>query len=156
MLTIYQDYRIQEMVRDFHLKFHIPIAEKPTIPSDKRLQLKLRLIAEEFIELLEACYDMPLSIDNISNLLNRLILMSEPKINLLQVADSLADLAYVIEGMNLECGISSAPILIAVHGANMKKEPGIERSDGKILKPDGWMAPDIMGCLVAQGFVIKE
>lgn len=38
----------------------------------------------------------------------------------------------------------------AVQAANMAKEGGGTREDGKILKPPGWQAPDIAGILADQ------
>lgn len=130
---------IQEQVGEFHEAFNIPIVDTPAVPSHQRIQLRFRLICEEYHELLAALgvntYGAPIE---------------EP--DLAAIADALADLAYVIEGTNLEFGIDSAAVLAEVHRSNMAKRGGEVRDDGKILKPPGWTAPDIKRVLEEQGW----
>lgn len=59
------------------------------------------------------------------------------------VADGLADLIYVAIGTALAYGIDLRPVWNEVHASNMRKEGGFKRRDGKILKPVGWIGPDI-------------
>jgi hypothetical protein len=42
-------------------------------------------------------------------------------------------------------GLDLRPFFTMVHHANMLKTTGPIREDGKRLKPEGWMAPDIIG-----------
>lgn len=145
------DRRIK--VSEFHKAMDVPMLSRPTIPSDARVRLRLRLIAEEFIETLEACFrkgDWE-GRDNLSNLL-AYIDTTPIRVDLPEFADGLADLAYVVEGANLEFGIDGNDVFEEVHAANMRKVGGPIREDGKRGKPDGWVPPDIEGCLKRQGW----
>lgn len=67
--------------------------------------------------------------------------------NLVEVADGIADTIYVLCQLARALDIPLNEIYDEVHRANMAKV-GPEgkvtlRSDGKILKPAGWKAPDI-------------
>ena len=71
--------------------------------------------------------------------------------DLVGIADALADLAYVTVGMAIECGLPFTEVFREVHAANMRKlgpdgKP-IYREDGKVVKPDGWTEPDIVGAI---------
>jgi predicted HAD superfamily Cof-like phosphohydrolase len=63
--------------------------------------------------------------------------------DLVGIADGLADLLYVVYGTSVSYGIDVRPIFEEVHRTNMAKVGGAVREDGKVLKPDGWLPPDI-------------
>jgi hypothetical protein len=67
------------------------------------------------------------------------------------VADGIVDAIYVLIGAAITYGIDIRPVWQAVHAANMAKEGGATREDGKVQKPPGWQPPDIAGILAAQG-----
>lgn len=113
------------MVLEFHRKFGAPIPSEPGFPSDDRVQLRWRLVHEEYKELFDA------------------IIAGD----FVETADAIADLMYVLNGMALEFGFDLRPVFAEVHRANMLKEGGATREDGKILKPPGWQPPDIAGVL---------
>jgi len=112
-------------VEQFHLTFGHPVAEKPGLISMDRAALRLELINEELNELREAILDS----------------------DMVEIADALADLTYVICGCALEYGIPLNECVEEVHRSNMTKlgEDGmpIYREDGKILKGPGYEEPDI-------------
>ena len=115
-----------ESVKEFHLAFGHPIAEKPGIPEDKELALlRERLIEEESREVIDACW----------------------KGNINEIAKELADLIYVIHGMALVYGIPLDEVFEAVHNSNMSKldENGnvLYREDGKVLKGPNYEPPNI-------------
>jgi predicted HAD superfamily Cof-like phosphohydrolase len=141
----------QELVEAFHRKFNLPVGDIPCIPQEKRIKLRLRLIAEEFFELLGACLIAP-TLDDVENRVMRLIDRHDTLVALPEAIDALADLEYVIHGTAVECGVDMAPVFAEVHRANMAKEGGAQRGDGKILKPEGWSPPDIVRCLREQGW----
>lgn len=120
----------QAAVADFHAKFGLNIREVPGIPEDSERDLRISLCDEEWTETREAMEqgDLP------------------------GVADGIADLIYVLLGTAESYGIDMDTIFPAVHEANMAKEGGGSRDDGKILKPDGWTPPDIEGLLRDQGW----
>jgi len=126
----------QRDVRDFHEKFGLTSHRKPNEPiSPDDVVLRRNIVGEECIEVLEA--------------LDRLFCLY-PSLNtsklvhlLAEVADGIADLIYVLHGTAVTFGIDMEPIWDAVHAANMTKEGGGYREDGKILKPEGWEHPNV-------------
>lgn len=113
-----------QMVREFHLKFGAPIAERPNILPFNRWMLRAQLIREEARETDEAMF------------------MVETE-GLEGVADGLADLIYVCIGAALEYGIDLDRVFREVHRSNMTKTKGVEREDGKILKGPTFEPPRI-------------
>lgn len=113
-------------VAAFHKACDVPVLETPTIPPIARQKLRLDLISEEYRETINA-------------LVNN---------NIEQIADGIADLIYVLVGTALEYGIPLDKVWDEVQRSNMMKvdiNTGKvrKREDGKVLKPDGWKAPDI-------------
>jgi predicted HAD superfamily Cof-like phosphohydrolase len=147
--------KLRDQVAEFHRAFGVPVLERPQVPPTERLRLRLRLVAEEFLELLEASgapkFRVGLAKTHIGWAIDDTPSEFREPPDIIGIADALADLDYVIEGTRLECGINGEPIADEVHRSNMAKLGGTVRVDGKILKPAGWTAPDILGCLRAQG-----
>ena len=90
-----------EQVSEFHKTFDAPILESPGIPSQDRCELRVSLMQEELNEI----------IDGISNG------------DLVEIADGLADLLYVLNGTILEFGLQDKfdAIYDEVHRSNMSK-----------------------------------
>ena len=88
-------------VSDFHRTFKAPILDSPQIPSADRCKLRVSLIAEELKELQEA-------IDNN---------------DLVEVADALCDIQYVLSGAVLEFGLGEkfVDLFNEVQRSNMSK-----------------------------------
>lgn len=112
-------------VRAFHEACDHPVLDAPRIVGE-RVVLRRELLAEEFYETMDA-----LRVHDLEG-----------------VADGLADLIYVAVGMAVEFGIPLDRVWDEVQRANMAKvDPATgkvrRREDGKILKPEGWQAPDI-------------
>ena len=147
---------IREQVTEFHRTFGQPTGDVPKVPADDRVRLRLRLIAEEFFELLEACLNWPGAngeeFSDAKAKVAMVIDMCEVDVALPEAADALADIAYVVEGSALEFGVNSEAVLAEVHAANMRKVGGGKEAGGKIKKPEGWTAPDVEGVLKAQGW----
>lgn len=118
-------YGALRQVEQFHEKFGVPVLKRPTLPDATRRTLRSALIAEETAETLDA-------ID---------------RGDLVEIADGLADVIYVCLGTALEFGIPLGEVFDEVHSSNMKKAGGGENSKGKIMKPEGWVAPDVKGIL---------
>ena len=115
-------------VRDFHEKFNLLIQSYPAIPPTEITQLRISLILEEVQEL-----GLALS-----------------KNDLPQIADGIADLIYVLLGAAISYGINLNTVWTAVHTANMQKVGGGKSLHGKVLKPPGWLHPDIETILERQ------
>lgn len=88
-------------VAAFHKTFKHPILEKPTIPSPDRCSLRVSLIAEELKELEEAIAQN----------------------DLVEVADALCDIQYVLSGAVLEFGLGDIfnELFEEVQRSNMSK-----------------------------------
>lgn len=110
-------------VKMFHEKFGCAVGTVPAIPSGEETVLRCRLVREEYDELMAA--------------------MNEE--DLPGIADAVTDLIYVLLGTAVAYGIDIRPVWELVQAANMAKEGGSTRPDGKILKPDGWQSPDVSG-----------
>jgi predicted HAD superfamily Cof-like phosphohydrolase len=138
--------RLQRAVIEFHQAFDIPIAGAPSVPTDARVRLRARLIAEEFFETLGAMFDLDASgtINEIVDILRANINELPVRVDLVELADGFADLDYVVEGARLEFGINGLPIAKEVHRSNMAKVGGERRADGKLLKPAGWTPPNLL------------
>jgi len=88
-------------VAEFHKTFKHPILDSPQIPSTKRCELRVELIAEELKELEEAIA---------AN-------------DLVEVADALCDIQYVLSGAILEFGMGNnfKALFDEVQRSNMSK-----------------------------------
>lgn len=88
-------------VADFHKTFKHPILSSPGIPDEKRCALRVELIAEELKELAEAIKDK----------------------DLVEVADALCDIQYVLSGAILEFGLGDKfkALFDEVQRSNMSK-----------------------------------
>ena len=66
--------------------------------------------------------------------------------DMIEVADGLADLVWVIMGMCNSCGIDFDSVWQEVKASNMSKFPdgkAIKNEYGKIMKPDSYFKPNI-------------
>ncbi len=96
-----KDPKTLSSVAEFHKTFHHPILDQPQIPSKDRCQLRVALIEEELRELKEA-------IEND---------------DLVEIADALCDIQYVLSGAVLEFGLKNkfADLFDEVQRSNMSK-----------------------------------
>ena len=120
-----------ELVGDFMEAFGQDVQLEPTWPDFNTRELRLELIAEELDELSDAVADR----------------------DMIQIADALTDLLYVIYGAGHAFGIDLDECFQEVHASNMSKlgENGrpIHREDGKVMKGPGYFEPDLEGILGA-------
>lgn len=88
-------------VAEFHKTFNAPILDKPQIPSKERCELRISLLQEELNELQEAINDR----------------------NMVEIADALCDLQYVLSGAVLEFGLGDkfVDLFNEVQRSNMSK-----------------------------------
>ena len=122
---------ITRYVREFHEVYGCPTRETPGIDVPE-VDMRLALIDEEVGEL-------------------RWALAAG---DVVETADALADIAYVVFGAALTFGIDLDAVLAEVHRSNMSKlgldgKP-VYREDGKVLKGPGYFRPDVRGVLDAQ------
>lgn len=88
-------------VAEFHRTFKHPVVDSPAIPDAKRCALRVELLAEELKELQEAIDDN----------------------DLVEVADALCDIQYVLSGAVLEFGLGEkfVELFNEVQRSNMSK-----------------------------------
>lgn len=121
-----------EAVKAFHRAFDQPVNNKPFLPGKDERELRYKLMVEEFKEYTDA----------------------EEQNDIVEIADALADMIYIICGTAASYGIPLEAVFSEVHDSNMAKlgpdgKP-IKREDGKIIKPEGWQPPDVVGVLAHQ------
>lgn len=120
-----------EKVREFHRVFNSRIGQMSDITEMERgewmdlVRLRYALINDELSELEEAMDQR----------------------NVVEIADALADLLYVVYGAAVAFGIPIDAVFDEVHDSNMSKlgEDGkpIHRPDGKVMKGPNFRLPDI-------------
>ena len=137
------------MIRDFHKKFGEPIAPEPLVPGMELARFRAQLILEEALELVRALgfeVEAHRRLDTVTMFLEKG--RSQP--DLVKIVDSLRDLEYVMGGTEVALGLQEAsePTFVAVHRANMKKQPSdLLGGNKKPTKPPGWHPPDVCGVL---------
>jgi len=96
-----KDTHALNQVAEFHTTFKHPVIKTPAIPSKERCNLRIALLAEELKELQQAVDDN----------------------DLVEVADALCDLQYVLAGAILEFGLGEKfkDLFDEVHRSNMSK-----------------------------------
>lgn len=144
-------------VREFHEAFGQPVVWHPTVPPLDRRILRAKLIFEEFLEYLDASgLGMIFNTKDKNPQAQFFEIINNPdgtrrQPDMIEAADGLADLRYVVDGSNLEWGFPGSKILREVHRSNMSKlgEDGkpIRREDGKVLKGPHFTPPDIASIL---------
>jgi len=121
-----------EKVREFHDAFGIKNAENPTAQlSESDIILRYKLMREENEEYLEAAEQG----------------------DLVEIADALGDMLYILCGTILSHGLEKkmAEVFEEIQRSNMSKldkdgKP-IYREDGKVLKSDLYFKPDLASIL---------
>ena len=116
-----------EKVKEFMVAFKQEVKKEPKWPDEDVINLRVDLIDEEYNELKQAVY----SFDG----------------TMVDVADSLCDILYVVYGMAHAFGIDIEECFNEVHRSNMSKlgEDGkpIYRPDGKVVKGPNYVPPNL-------------
>lgn len=146
--------RPADLVAEFHHVYGMPNRVEEGAAADldfERLNMRMALIKEEVTELVEAVYGNSASakleeaFGSLPDDLNR---------DVVETADALADLVYVIYGMAFEVGIDLDQVLAEVHSSNLSKlmpDGSVKRrDDGKILKGPNFREPRIAQVLANQ------
>lgn len=149
---------VDHQVREFHLKVGIPAPTGPVELPDERVRYRVRLISEEYLELLGAAFKNSgepwgRRLREVQQYIELIVDQAPVELRLVPFFDATHDVDYVVAGTRVEFGYDGWPGACEVHRANMAKEGGAFRGDGKLLKPAGWTPPDIAGVLSKQGFV---
>lgn len=121
-----------EAVDEFMRVMDQEIPPTPQIPSLKVRVLRADLITEEVIELFKA-FEKASGASKGSQ--------DEKVEALVEVADAICDVMYVVAGTASAFGLLGSEIFKIVHETNMAKLGGPVREDGKREKPPGWQPP---------------
>lgn len=135
--------KIQQGVKDFMLAAGQTVRTKPTVaPFDERV-LRVKLLLEETLELAQAS-GVKVSLNGEAIDEEKIQYILDGDVDMILVADSIADISYVNYGAALCYGIDMEPIEQFVQDANMAKfgEGSYKRPDGKWMKPANWESPD--------------
>ena len=144
-----------DLVMEFHRTYSVPIRsfDDPTLSYD-RLDLRMSLIAEEFAELVGAVYGKRARAI-IEAATAEAAGADDGERDVIEAADALADLVYVIFGMAIESGMDLNSVLAEVQASNLSKlmpDGSVKlREDGKVLKGPNFFPPNI-----ARGLRIDE
>jgi len=113
--------QILKKVKEFRRKLGLHIAPAPRLLTAKEASFYARFIMEEMSEFLQA----------------------HENENIVDAADSIGDLIYMLMGASLMMGLPLEKILEAIHTANMTKVSGMSRrGDNDAIKLPGWVGPE--------------
>ena len=109
-----------EKVKEFHEIFGHPVSSDPTFMEKDRVEKRAKWMTEEIDEFVEAT-------------------------DLSEQVDAMIDLIYFALGTLVEIGVKAEEVFNVVHEANMSKlgkdgKP-IFNTEGKTIKPEGWVDP---------------
>ncbi len=111
---------------EFNEAFDIPKLDRPGLGTEEMIELRIKLLREEVEEYAEAARAG----------------------DMVEVLDALADIGYILAGTVINHGMQHIydDAFNEVHRSNMAKLVDgkvIRREDGKVLKPEGWQAPQL-------------
>lgn len=142
------------LVREFTLAADQEVPNVPMEMSKEEINFICKMIIDEMLELCSTVYESKESkemlkkcimeakeIDLLENREDKMVLIAEQQ-------DAFVDIIYYIHNAAVKKGVNLSDIFYVVHNANMAKRDKttgkfIKREDGKIMKPEGWKAPDI-------------
>lgn len=136
-----------ELVLQFHRTYSTPIRpfDDPTLDYE-RVGMRMSLITEEFAELMGAVYG-PRARAIVEAATAEAVAADDGTRDVIETADALADLVYVIYGMAIESGMDLDSVLAEVQASNLSKlmpDGSVKlREDGKVLKGPNFFQPNI-------------
>lgn len=117
----------------FQLTYQLPCSDVPRHPATALGRHRIKHMQEELDEFAEGLDEH----------------------NLAKMADALIDLVYVAMGTAAAMGLPWQALWDEVHRANMSKTRGVSdvrKYHTDVIKPPGWVPPDIGGVLAAAGY----
>ena len=117
---------IVKSLLEFNQAFGIPKLDQPGLGPSDLIELRIKLLKEEVEEYAEAARSG----------------------DLLEVLDALADIGYILAGTIINHGMQGIydDAFNEVHRSNMAKLVDgkvLRREDGKVMKPEGWLPPQL-------------
>lgn len=159
-----------DLVRQFHVTYGHPVSQELTKNTAFYRRLRVQLVLNELAELAQALgvpielevkpvadNGDPLDKDVMNGMRKREwvapveLCYSDANVDIVETADALADLDYVIQGANLTFGIPAGLVMYEVHASNMSKlgpdgKPILD-ANGKVVKGPNFREPDIKAVL---------
>lgn len=141
---------------EFQKAFGLEYSETPIELTLEATQKRVNYIAEELVEALAAVStSQPVFFSAVTDLIEA-ITKAEDKSNengdvnaenkLVALADAFTDVNYFTQGTFSIMGVQPQPLFDIVQEANMAKlvdgKPIRRPEDGKVMKPEGWEAPE--------------
>jgi len=117
----------QRMVKKFHTKMGFTVNKYPTIIKLELNKNRLDLLKGEVKELEKGIMN----------------------VNIVEIADALGDILYVVLGTAVAHGIEMSDIFYEIHKSNMTKEPS-RVTDGKAIKGMWYETPNLMPIIKEQ------
>jgi predicted HAD superfamily Cof-like phosphohydrolase len=147
-----QQNNLRHNVTQLHRHFGLPARETPTELSLEEIKFRSSLLVEEVLEALEAS-GVPIDGELRRHLAKAIEATDAETFDLPSYIHELGDIDYVNEGTRVSCGVQGLPIMRAIAQANAAKSSGgFLSTSGKIVKPVGWVPPDIKAELTKQGW----
>lgn len=107
-----------QLVREFHDKVGVEMPEKFSGIDLEQFKVRHKMLKEEYQEYVNAG-------------------------SIIDIVDAFADMIYVIVGTMLVLGIDPDAVFEEVHRSNMTKDGKNRNAEGKILKDDKFIAPNL-------------
>lgn len=130
-----------------------PFPPEPRVPTAEDTEFLVRMLLDEILELLSIHHDSQLAKSKLNEMIrDAKSLPKEESPTIASFSDGVMDLVYYSFHACSKLGIDMDLVFDEVHRCNMKKaDPKTgkfnKRADGKILKPEGWIGPDIESAL---------
>ncbi len=116
-------------VKEFHEIYNCNIGNEPVLPDNNERELRKSLLQEEYNEYLQG----------------------EENHDIVEIADALGDMLYIIYGTCVSYGIDIDEVFAEIHASNLSKlgedDKPIYREDGKVMKGPNYFKPDIKSIL---------
>ncbi len=147
-----------KLVKEFHTVFGHPVAATPTDVDENTRLLRFRLIYEELMEFGRAIGISGLADETqeqfeelVKSAKNAIAIVPNFPTDLVEAADALGDIDYVVQGSNLVFGFPAESVVEEIHRANMSKlgadgKP-IYDEHHKVQKGPNYRKPDVGGVL---------
>jgi predicted HAD superfamily Cof-like phosphohydrolase len=146
-----------EMVKEFHQAFGHPVETSPLTPSVKQMKFRARFLLEEVSEHILALGARKRENQHLARAVELIELARAQvavaldyefnDVDMIEVADSLGDLDYIVNGAALTYGIPLPAITKEIHDSNMTKlgEDGkpIYDDEGKVIKGPAYRRPNL-------------
>jgi len=143
----------QNQIADFMTQVQQDVPKSPTLASHEVRALRVRLIAEELMELCEAL-NVSLKVDNVnahSLEVEAFEIDSRRDYRLTEAYDAILDLMVVVIGTGVALGLNLEPGWQEVHRSNMSKiGQGHKRADGKWIKGPFYSPANLAPIVTAQ------